>query len=76
MAYDPDCEIEQIMDIDPTLVQLAFRRGIIGGCVEYLDMLETRAVQEFEGKEELMIDTFYNLRKIIKENPNSIPFFK
>ena len=73
MAYDPDCEIEQIMDIDPTLVQLAFRRGIIGGCVEYLDMLETRAVQEFEGKEELMIDTFYNLRKIIKENPNSIP---
>lgn len=74
MAYDPDCEyIEQIIEIDSSMVQAAFRRGIIGGWLEYLNMLEERAVQEFEGKEELMIDTFFNLKKIIENNPNSIP---
>ena len=75
MSYnnDPDSEIEQIIEIESSLVQSAFRRGILGGWRDYLNMLEERAITEFEGKEELMLDTFYNLKQIMERNPKDIP---
>jgi len=73
MSYDPDNEIEQIIEIESSIVQSSFRRGLIGGWYNYLNELEKRAIDEFEGKEELMLDTFFNLRQIIERNPNDIP---
>lgn len=74
MSYDPDNEIEQIIEIESSIVQAAFRRGLIGGWRDYLNMLEERAITEFEGKEELMLDTFYNLKQMMEKKPTDIPY--